>query len=97
MKVGRNEPCPCGSGKKHKHCCYDKELQQRQANAIAAKEEAKVIDEQERDSSDEDDSKKAVHQKPPKGGPGRISGKSGGRLRGPESRSKVQRGSQRGN
>ncbi len=20
-KVGRNEPCPCGSGKKSKHCC----------------------------------------------------------------------------
>jgi uncharacterized protein len=20
-KVGRNEPCPCGSGKKHKRCC----------------------------------------------------------------------------
>jgi SEC-C motif-containing protein len=20
-KVGRNDPCPCGSGKKHKHCC----------------------------------------------------------------------------
>jgi hypothetical protein len=20
-KVGRNEPCPCGSGKKFKHCC----------------------------------------------------------------------------
>ncbi|MFC1995609.1 SEC-C metal-binding domain-containing protein, partial [Chloroflexota bacterium] len=20
-KVGRNEPCPCGSGKKYKHCC----------------------------------------------------------------------------
>jgi len=20
-KVGRNAPCPCGSGKKHKHCC----------------------------------------------------------------------------
>ena len=20
-KVGRNEKCPCGSGKKHKHCC----------------------------------------------------------------------------
>jgi preprotein translocase subunit SecA len=19
-KVGRNEPCPCGSGKKYKHC-----------------------------------------------------------------------------
>ncbi len=21
LKVGRNEPCPCGSGKKYKHCC----------------------------------------------------------------------------
>ena len=20
-KLGRNEPCPCGSGKKHKKCC----------------------------------------------------------------------------
>ena len=23
-KVGRNEPCPCGSGKKYKKCCLDK-------------------------------------------------------------------------
>lgn len=23
-KVGRNDPCPCGSGKKHKHCCLQK-------------------------------------------------------------------------
>lgn len=20
-RVGRNEPCPCGSGRKYKHCC----------------------------------------------------------------------------
>jgi len=20
IKVGRNDPCPCGSGKKYKHC-----------------------------------------------------------------------------
>jgi len=25
MKVGRNQPCPCGSGKKYKKCCLDKE------------------------------------------------------------------------
>lgn len=25
MKVGRNDPCPCGSGKKYKHCCYAKD------------------------------------------------------------------------
>ena len=24
VKVGRNDPCPCGSGKKFKHCCIDK-------------------------------------------------------------------------
>jgi SWIM/SEC-C metal-binding protein len=23
-KPGRNEPCPCGSGKKYKHCCMFK-------------------------------------------------------------------------
>jgi len=23
-KVGRNSPCPCGSGKKYKKCCIDK-------------------------------------------------------------------------
>ena len=24
-RVGRNEPCPCGSGKKFKHCCFSME------------------------------------------------------------------------
>ena len=23
MKIGRNAPCPCGSGKKYKHCCLN--------------------------------------------------------------------------
>jgi hypothetical protein len=22
--TGRNDPCPCGSGQKYKHCCQDK-------------------------------------------------------------------------
>jgi mRNA-degrading endonuclease RelE of RelBE toxin-antitoxin system len=26
-RVGRNAPCPCGSGKKYKKCCYDKDQQ----------------------------------------------------------------------
>ena len=25
MRVGRNDPCPCGSGKKFKKCCLDKQ------------------------------------------------------------------------
>ncbi len=24
MKLGRNDPCPCGSGKKYKKCCLSK-------------------------------------------------------------------------
>lgn len=23
-KIGRNDPCPCGSGKKYKNCCLNK-------------------------------------------------------------------------
>jgi len=25
-KIGRNDPCPCGSGKKYKKCCVNKPL-----------------------------------------------------------------------
>ena len=25
-KIGRNEPCPCGSGKKYKKCCLNKKV-----------------------------------------------------------------------
>ena len=25
MKIGRNVPCPCGSGCKYKGCCLDKD------------------------------------------------------------------------
>jgi hypothetical protein len=26
-KLSRNAPCPCGSGKKYKHCCYGKDIE----------------------------------------------------------------------
>lgn len=26
IKPGRNNPCPCGSGRKYKHCCIDKDF-----------------------------------------------------------------------
>lgn len=29
-KIGRNSPCPCGSGKKYKRCCQQKEVELRQ-------------------------------------------------------------------
>src|SRR3990172_7059662 len=26
MKIGRNDPCPCGSGRKYKNCCHDRQV-----------------------------------------------------------------------
>ena len=34
-RPGRNEPCHCGSGRKYKHCCLEKD--QAQASAARAK------------------------------------------------------------
>ena len=33
VKIGRNDPCPCGSGTKFKKCCYGKVAQARPAAA----------------------------------------------------------------
>ncbi|MFW6118992.1 MAG: SEC-C metal-binding domain-containing protein [Planctomycetota bacterium] len=33
-KVDRNEPCPCGSGKKYKHCCLGREQAGRQQESV---------------------------------------------------------------
>jgi hypothetical protein len=37
MKVGRNDPCPCGSGKKHKHCCAARERRRAEVRDSMAK------------------------------------------------------------
>jgi len=50
MKVGRNEPCPCGSGKKYKHChLAADELQQRASRK--QKEAAEAVESEGDDSS----------------------------------------------
>jgi hypothetical protein len=36
MSVGRNDPCPCGSGKKYKKCCLDQDAAAARAQAAAA-------------------------------------------------------------
>jgi tetratricopeptide (TPR) repeat protein len=35
LRAGRNDPCPCGSGKKYKHCCLDKDRAAELAPAMA--------------------------------------------------------------
>lgn len=36
MKIGRNDPCRCGSGKKYKKCCMQKDQEAEQAARLAA-------------------------------------------------------------
>ena len=38
--VGRNDPCHCGSGRKYKHCCLEKD--EAKARTARAKAEAKA-------------------------------------------------------
>jgi hypothetical protein len=37
-KIGRNDPCPCGSGKKYKHCCFEQDRAAELAPAIAQRQ-----------------------------------------------------------
>jgi hypothetical protein len=35
-RIGRNDPCPCGSQKKYKHCCHDKDQERlRHSSSVA--------------------------------------------------------------
>lgn len=41
MKISRNEPCHCGSGKKYKKCCLQNDLKKEEASKIAKKPKVK--------------------------------------------------------
>ncbi len=96
MKVKRNEPCPCGSGKKYKYCCYATDSAKREAARIAETEkENTAADEAATDDSavpEENQKKRATYQQPK----GQKKYHSGGG-RGAASQTRTQRGSQRGN
>jgi uncharacterized protein len=45
-KIGRNDPCPCGSGKKYKNCCLTKKklgLKGMSVKWISKPQEKKVL------------------------------------------------------
>ena len=65
--VGGKEPCPCGSGKKYKHCCYPKDRAAEAASAQAAKPAAKSETDSETESAAPADGSEA--QAPRHGGP----------------------------
>jgi len=54
-KIGRNDPCPCGSGKKYKHCCLGKNAQSHEESPAqqVMGEIREVLNKQEFDSLEE--------------------------------------------
>jgi tetratricopeptide (TPR) repeat protein len=48
-KTGRNDPCPCGSGKKYKRCCLQKD-EQAQSAALAAAQAAAAAEPEQIDA-----------------------------------------------
>ena len=54
-KIGRNDPCPCGSGKKYKHCCLGKNAQSHEESPAqqVMGEIREALNSQEFDSSEE--------------------------------------------
>jgi hypothetical protein len=62
--LGRNDPCHCGSGRKYKHCCLDKD--QADARAGRARAEADAPAETNADSPADSPATAAAKQRPPK-------------------------------
>jgi mRNA-degrading endonuclease RelE of RelBE toxin-antitoxin system len=45
-RLGRNEPCPCGSGKKYKRCCYETDQERlHHSSSVAGKTHAELLQE----------------------------------------------------
>jgi tetratricopeptide (TPR) repeat protein len=51
-KIGRNDPCPCGSGKKYKRCCQEQDQQDQREAAVAL---AAALAEQQAEDNDFDE------------------------------------------
>ncbi|MFW5695968.1 MAG: SEC-C metal-binding domain-containing protein [Alkalispirochaeta sp.] len=106
MKLGRNEPCHCGSGKKYKHCHYEED-RRAEAQALAEAAEARKAAAQEEESAEDEESSQdgtaGNPQKRDRGGSRfmRDSTKGGapgatGKPSGGASTNRMTRGSQRG-
>ena len=62
-RTGRNEPCPCGSGKKYKHCCIGKDQERLlHSTSIAGVTEAELRANPERYVTSSDFNKSPAHE-----------------------------------
>lgn len=64
MQIGRNDPCPCGSGKKYKKCCLSKDEEARR-QAARQEQEAPPVVRQEQEVSPRSPLRQPALAKPP--------------------------------
>jgi hypothetical protein len=86
VKIGRNEKCPCGSGKKYKYCCYSKDSNKKETPEIDETEPTAAAEEETADTKQK--KKTASYQRT------KFHGDKSS-LR-PTFQSRIHRGSQRG-
>jgi len=68
--LGRNEPCHCGSGKKYKQCCLDKdEAAERAARAKAAEKAEKAEKADKKEEADKGEKASSSEAAPAKAVP----------------------------
>lgn len=78
MELGRNEPCHCGSGKKYKKCCMEKdEAQNRKAREKAALNSAKVAAAEAKRAEESGEKKPAAPHEHQHGWMSKVAGKMG--------------------
>jgi hypothetical protein len=65
-RVGRNEACPCGSGRKYKHCCLTKDEAAARAARIKAEAEAARAAEKAAKEADKDGASPEAAPPPPR-------------------------------
>jgi hypothetical protein len=62
-RVGRNEPCPCGSGKKYKHCCISRDNERlHRSSHVAGKTREELERSPEPPTTEEGFQKMPIHQ-----------------------------------
>lgn len=87
MKIGRNDPCHCGSGKKYKHCCYSTD---------SVKHEEPVIEAEAAATDEGDEEQDEHHRAPHHHNSGRARFQGGSKPGTAGFRPNVSRGGQRG-
>jgi SEC-C motif len=91
VKIGRNDPCHCGSGKKYKHCCYAKDSVKHEA----PEPEPEVTDDAATDDADGEQSNESAKTPPShEKDRSRFEGQARGRSK--SFRPNATRGAQRG-